>query len=244
MGVVSVSEREVEIKARAEAATPGPWISDGMAHPWKPSQRSAFDDRGASIDSDATIGHRQEVVVGGAQEEQGGAVGVLLNHDAEFIAHARADVPWLLVELAAARAQAEHATTQFNRAMEMIAQTNLERDALACENERLRTALGPLRQRLAPEWWREDERDWYVTCSVCDVSGPREDFWHFDDCVLGAILAAAAGAPATPEPITDHQFDPHDPSHPHICDVCAQCKELRDRHQPGAPAETGSGERE
>ena len=75
-----------DIQARVDAATGGPWEATSC-RPWSSRQQSPFDDYGASID---------DVVVGGAQYEQGGAVGILLPEDAQFIAHARADVPWLL----------------------------------------------------------------------------------------------------------------------------------------------------
>ena len=82
----------------AEAATPGPWASDGMANPWKPSQRSPFADQGASIETMCDVEDRhwpgeKTIVVGGVQGEQGGAVGVLYNEDAKFIAASRSIVP-------------------------------------------------------------------------------------------------------------------------------------------------------
>ena len=87
-------ERLAEIKARCEAATPGPWRFS-EAHEWQEGD-GPFDDWGADIQRDAD---GDDVVVGGAQDEQGGAVGVLRNEDAEFIAASREDVPWLLTEV-------------------------------------------------------------------------------------------------------------------------------------------------
>lgn len=37
-----------------------------------------------------------EVVVGGVQDEQGGAIGILSNADTDFIVHAHSDIPALL----------------------------------------------------------------------------------------------------------------------------------------------------
>lgn len=66
--------------------TPGPWISTNDAVPYTPKQKSLFDDIGASI---KTI-NGNIIVEGGAQGEQGGAVGVLRNEDAYLIAAAPA----------------------------------------------------------------------------------------------------------------------------------------------------------
>jgi hypothetical protein len=81
------------IEARAEAATEGPWQYDGMP-----------------LREDAEYGH---IVTGGGtpgsmREHQICWVGETLNlrapEDAEFIAHARADVPALLAEVRRLRA--------------------------------------------------------------------------------------------------------------------------------------------
>lgn len=66
----------------AVQATPGLWEA-GEACAWQPGM-GPFDDYGASITSDNV-----EVVVGGAQDEQGGAVGVLSNQDAAYIVAAQ-----------------------------------------------------------------------------------------------------------------------------------------------------------
>lgn len=75
-----------------QEATPAPWTHD-KAVPWSPRQRSDFADRGASISNPTTDA---EVVVGGLQDEQGGAVGVLLNEDAAAICWLRNHAPALL----------------------------------------------------------------------------------------------------------------------------------------------------
>lgn len=66
----------------AEQATPGLWQAS-QANAWHPGM-GPFDDYGASITA-----HDVEVVVGGAQDEQGGAVGVLSNQDAAYIVAAQ-----------------------------------------------------------------------------------------------------------------------------------------------------------
>jgi hypothetical protein len=86
------------IEARAEAATEGPWQYDGMP-----------------LREDAEYGH---IVTGGGtpgsmREHQICWVGETLNlrapEDAEFIAHARVDVPALLAEVERLRAAVRQA---------------------------------------------------------------------------------------------------------------------------------------
>lgn len=87
------------IEARANAATAGPWHVSGGTDGEK--SRWSHDGEGATIYRDGS--ELNPVVVGGCQDEQGGAIGVLKNSDAEFIAHAREDVPAMLAALRAAR---------------------------------------------------------------------------------------------------------------------------------------------
>jgi hypothetical protein len=79
-----------ELLEAAEKATPRPWEHDHAAIPWKARQRSPFIDQGATISSGAG---KESVVVGGCQDEQGGAVGVLLNEDAAYIVTACNNAP-------------------------------------------------------------------------------------------------------------------------------------------------------
>jgi hypothetical protein len=79
-------EREQEIRARAEAATPGPWCTDS----WEIYQGAEYEP-GIS----QWIG---ETCRGATSPEQDRA-------DADFIARAREDVPALLAELARVRAE-------------------------------------------------------------------------------------------------------------------------------------------
>lgn len=74
---MSILDRLDEIQARADAATEGPWGVDGAAHP----------------------GPDDSLVV--YPLEHGGAVAYVqpLYADAEFIAHARTDVPWLIEQV-------------------------------------------------------------------------------------------------------------------------------------------------
>lgn len=93
------------IEERLNKATPGPWYSSASAVPWKKGQRSPFEDQGASVrtapcDENADDNRAAlDVIIGGSQDEQGGAVGVLTNEDADFIAHARTDIEALLSEI-------------------------------------------------------------------------------------------------------------------------------------------------
>lgn len=64
----------VDAKARWDGTPSGPWVSSNDAVPWTPRQRSAFDDLGASI----STRDGSEIIVGGLQDEQGGAVGALV----------------------------------------------------------------------------------------------------------------------------------------------------------------------
>jgi len=61
--------------------TPGPWESDDGAVEYEPGH-GPFYEQGASI----TAGYDHYVVVGGCQDEQGSAIGVLRNADARLMA--------------------------------------------------------------------------------------------------------------------------------------------------------------
>ena len=92
-----MTDKELEeIEARERAATKGPWVSDNGA-----CQQGRYGEpEGASIYSGEIT-----IVKGGAQDEQGGEVGVVTNEDADFIAHARTDVPRLTAEVRRLRAE-------------------------------------------------------------------------------------------------------------------------------------------
>lgn len=139
------------IEAEANAATPGPW-SASEAVEYRPRQ-GPFSDTGASIWSESQkhpSGDEQEVVAGGMQDEQGGAVGVLLNADARFIAASRTNVPTLIAEVR--RLRAAQTTTLVacsrcghgQRARHMVALGN-ERMCVECAEDELRRLRGALR---------------------------------------------------------------------------------------------------
>jgi hypothetical protein len=84
-------EREAEIAARVEAATPGPWCTDS----WEIYQGAEY------VAGAEWIG---ETCRAGEMDDS--------RADAEFVAHARTDVPALLAELAAVRAERDQARAE------------------------------------------------------------------------------------------------------------------------------------
>ena len=71
--------------------TPTPWFTDEGAMPYNPKANvPAFSDCGASIwaNNPENKDYPIEIVIGGAQDEQGGAVGFLNNDDARFAVRA------------------------------------------------------------------------------------------------------------------------------------------------------------
>lgn len=83
-----------ELRRMLAEATPGPWEMDGEAIPYRPRQRSAFADQGAGIRAGEI-----EIVIGGCQDEQGGAVGILKEEDARLIVSAINALP-VIIDLA------------------------------------------------------------------------------------------------------------------------------------------------
>ena len=111
------------IRARAEAATPGPWDSDGYSV-------GANDDWVAHIP-----GYDPGEGAGNPRREP----------DAEFIAHAREDVPALLAELAAWKATVDaYESGEGHRAIVD------ERDRLAAQVQAVRALADGYEGRLAP----------------------------------------------------------------------------------------------
>jgi hypothetical protein len=91
-----------EIEARLKAATPGPWYSDGEAKEW--SEKSSYDDSMGmgiykEVPKDKFGCSTKDIVVGGCQDEQGGAIGVLSEADADLISSAPDDLAWLISEV-------------------------------------------------------------------------------------------------------------------------------------------------
>lgn len=93
----------MEIRERERVATPGPW-SAGEAREPQPKQKDPWGSWGASIDSESGI----EIVAGGNDDERGWfEYGAIKQVDANFIAHARQDIPALLDEIERLRAEKE-----------------------------------------------------------------------------------------------------------------------------------------
>jgi len=96
---------DLELLEKLEkAATPGEWKS-GTASPYSPKQKSPFDDYGADI----YVDEKTSIVVGGLQDEQGGAVGVIQNADAALIVALRNAAPEMIAELRELRTRIEKA---------------------------------------------------------------------------------------------------------------------------------------
>ena len=115
------------IRARADAATPGPWSCYATV-PYEVFVEPVGDDH----DSPA-IAHQ-----------------MVWQCDAEFIAHARTDVPALLDALAAAEAERDEArrlSVEWRADMEQYAKVKAERDAARAEVEAMRPVV-----EAASEW--------------------------------------------------------------------------------------------
>jgi hypothetical protein len=105
---MKVTDEELKaIEDRATKATPGPWYSSSDATPYNP-RGGIWSEQGATIknvpcdesaDADFEPRYALTIVIGGCQDEQGGAVGIPNNQDADFIAHARTDIALLLEEI-------------------------------------------------------------------------------------------------------------------------------------------------
>lgn len=93
------------IKRRAEAATEGPWEWDDLHGDPALVSRSVIDKEYGEFGS--VLASWQRFVVMGYPTKDGGGTPALDGPDAEFIAHARSDVPALLAALEAAKAEVE-----------------------------------------------------------------------------------------------------------------------------------------
>jgi hypothetical protein len=103
--------RVAEIKARSAAATPGPWNVTELEGHWI---------------SGAGYVQGMTYYVFEAEQRGDGECGSMLKEDAEFVAHSREDVPFLLDRLAEARTQlaaSEAATARLVEAADMLANT-------------------------------------------------------------------------------------------------------------------------
>lgn len=131
------AERLVEIKARCEAATPGPWV---RREDWSAKVERVYPP-GSLLDS---IGMAEQSSVFWLQ----GSNRPNFRADGDFIANAREDVPWLLARLAAAEAERDAAererqsiANQLSAQLADLATLRQERDAARREAEALRAAL-------------------------------------------------------------------------------------------------------
>jgi len=136
-------EREQEIQARAEAATPGPWCTDS----WEIYQGTEYEPGLSSW-----IGETCR-----ADDSDGARA------DAAFIAHARQDVPALLSEIAALRRSVAHHQARADKLSRQVVSVRRERHAAEHSSERFRAAWESARRRAAGEReaaeWIRDERD-------------------------------------------------------------------------------------
>ncbi|MEU5772622.1 hypothetical protein ABZ819_04870 [Streptomyces venezuelae] len=130
-------QREAEIRERAEATTPGPWCTDA----WEIYQGTEYQP-GLS----QWIG---ETCRGTSTPEQDRA-------DAAFVAHAREDVPALLAELAAVRAERDEAKTTLRDACDQVAERDHEIGGLHTEVARLKAELAAKREEIADDIHRAE----------------------------------------------------------------------------------------
>jgi hypothetical protein len=114
--VVADGERATLIAARADAATPGPW---GYLRAW-----------GAiwAADGGVQLAHVSDGVE---------VATCLHDPDAEFIAHARADVPWLLGQLAAEQAAVAALERRLDILVAAVGRANQALDRLPWEGDGL-----------------------------------------------------------------------------------------------------------
>lgn len=126
-GVMTDEERLAEIEARAAKATAGPWAVDGSS--------------AADIALGVTYGDDTETWVqsstGHIDDEGGHTV-----DDAQFIAHARTDVPWLVERVRAL-------TAEHDQTLKAFAGYRVQRradDEWLAESVKIKTVLGILRR--------------------------------------------------------------------------------------------------
>ena len=168
------------IRARADAATPGPWRTWNDGHVGSPT-----------------------VHIGGGVMPTPGSDPAQRMPDAEFIAHARTDIPALLAALAAAHAETERlrraVADQADRMED--AHTAQQREGLwwqaefghaVCQRDEARAALAALRERIEASI-AEFERD----DAECLARLGRHD--QTDLAILAALRALAAAPSETEE---------------------------------------------
>lgn len=121
--MTDITERLAEIEARVEAATEGPWRfePEGESHCGEPQCCSEYwDNRIWGADRVLAESH------------------MLSEADAELIAHARTDVPWLVEQVRELQAERDTYRDRWRQLMRDHEAVVKERDELEAENERLR----------------------------------------------------------------------------------------------------------
>jgi hypothetical protein len=157
------------VAARARRATPGPW---------------GYDRAGGAVVTAAAAGLRE-------------VAGCCHDPDATFIAHARADVPWLLGQLTAE----QHARAALERRLAVLvtAVGLANRRSTACRGRATGCATWSPRARPPPRWsprFTPPPAPWTPRPSASRTA-PRD---RAPGCGLGRRLpsAASAAGPATP----------------------------------------------
>lgn len=136
---MTTEERIEEIQARTEAATGGPWVAGPT-----PGYLMAMQDEhgmGLPLTIRAPEVHTEEIAT----------VWVYClptEANAEFIAHAREDIPWLLAETARIREQFEAIREEKQIAVGSAAANSRLLDESRAEAAELRAALGAYRSAL------------------------------------------------------------------------------------------------
>lgn len=160
-------ERLAEIRGRAEEATPAPWV------------RCSTDFREHRSHSAKTVASGMVIAFAGYGPD-GGTVWC----DAEFIAHARQDVPDLLVEVERLRARNADLSLRLDEVThELEEHVAPERDRLREQIERLRAENADLHAKFA-RYWSEVPRRWIeggaAEAKACGVTGLDPCPWHPD----------------------------------------------------------------
>lgn len=127
----SHAERMAEIEVRSNAATPGPWEWDDR------DELHGFGGRPLDNRIEWEDGHPGSKII----ETDNGCY-MPRDGDAEFIKHARSDIPWLLAELRAAQAEIGLLHTLYD---------SLRYDELTRELSRMRAVVDAARLVVAAE---------------------------------------------------------------------------------------------
>lgn len=94
VGLMAEDDRLIWIKSRAHAATPGPWLAHDRSVGWEIAVTAELDEYGRPA----------------RLLPEGLRTGIGRPEDAEFIAHSRADVEWLVAEVERLRAAPSSST--------------------------------------------------------------------------------------------------------------------------------------